>query len=337
MGTIGHGNWLPWLKDEFGWSQSIADRFMNVADKFKCATVAHLDIAPKALYLLAQNSTSEEVRETAINMAEAGHTISGKAAEELKAKDKEIEQLKGELNKHKAPDIDYLIPELKEMLRSGDITPAVARNYSQLPEDGQKVQTLVENSRIRALNNLKRLESEKSELEKSVTDKAHALADDLKKNLRSEIEQARKEVAQSKIDIKKQLEESIRAEVEKKYQKELDKAEKAQQKAEKEAIQAKESMAAAHKESRELENENRKLKKQVEVSNPTQVDNKWASFFNDQNKHLNDYIELMKNEMDWAGGYPGNCIQALSDLMKSINNQLDVIEGNAIIEIKKEA
>lgn len=251
-----------------------------------------------------------------------------------------VEQHKREkklLSKLKEPNLDNLIPELKEMLDNGNIMPAVARNYSQLTEEGQKIQASAENGRIMALSNLKQLEAEKADLEKSVTDKAHKLAGDLKKNLRLEIEEAHKEVAQAKLDIKKQLEESIRSEVERKYQKDLDKAEKAQRKAEKDAKQARESMAAAHKKSNELENETEQLKKQVEMSNPTQVDNKWASLFYDQGKHLHDYIEMMKSEMDMAGGYPEHSIQALNDLLKSVNTQLDILEGNAIIDIKKGA
>jgi len=59
-----HGNWLPWLEAEFGFTPRTAQNFMNVADKFKYETVSYLDIAPKALYLLllAQNSTPDEAR-----------------------------------------------------------------------------------------------------------------------------------------------------------------------------------------------------------------------------------------------------------------------------------
>lgn len=28
---LGHGNFLPWIRDEFGWSDETAHRFMNVA------------------------------------------------------------------------------------------------------------------------------------------------------------------------------------------------------------------------------------------------------------------------------------------------------------------
>ena len=66
--AIGHGNWLPWLDAEFGFSQSTADKFMNVAAKLP--SCGNLDFAPSALYLLAKNSTSEEVRQEAIEMAE---------------------------------------------------------------------------------------------------------------------------------------------------------------------------------------------------------------------------------------------------------------------------
>ncbi len=63
-----HGEWLPYLDREFGWSQRTAYNFMNVAEKF--ATVASLpDITPKALYLLASPSTPESTRDEAIEKA----------------------------------------------------------------------------------------------------------------------------------------------------------------------------------------------------------------------------------------------------------------------------
>ena len=122
--SIGHGNWLPWLEAEFGWSQRTAYNFMGVADKFKFATVANLDIAPKALYLLAQNSTPDEVRETAVTMAEAGIPVTAKVSKELKEIKAENERLQAELDKAKEPDLNNLIPELKA--RSGGRSPGRA-------------------------------------------------------------------------------------------------------------------------------------------------------------------------------------------------------------------
>lgn len=72
---LGHGNFRPWLKAEFGWSMRTAARFMQVASQFKCANLAHLDIAASALYLLAEPSTPEEARKEVFELAKEGENI----------------------------------------------------------------------------------------------------------------------------------------------------------------------------------------------------------------------------------------------------------------------
>jgi hypothetical protein len=52
----GHGNWLPWLEREFGWSEQTARNYMAVAERFKSPTVGDLLIDASALYLLAGNA-----------------------------------------------------------------------------------------------------------------------------------------------------------------------------------------------------------------------------------------------------------------------------------------
>ena len=36
---VAHGEWLPWLKEEFGWHQTTASRYMQVAQAFKLSSV----------------------------------------------------------------------------------------------------------------------------------------------------------------------------------------------------------------------------------------------------------------------------------------------------------
>jgi hypothetical protein len=61
-----HGEWLPWLEAEFGWSESTALRFMRVAEMAaKSVTVTDLDIPIGSLYQLAAPSTPEPVRQAA--------------------------------------------------------------------------------------------------------------------------------------------------------------------------------------------------------------------------------------------------------------------------------
>ena len=72
---LGHGNFRAWLKTEFDWSVRTATRFMQVATQFKCANLAHLNIAVSALYLLAETSTPEEARKQALELASKGEDI----------------------------------------------------------------------------------------------------------------------------------------------------------------------------------------------------------------------------------------------------------------------
>jgi hypothetical protein len=84
-GALPHGQFLPWLKAEFGWSERSAQNFMNVAEKFKSAKIADLPIQPSAAYLLAAPSVPDEAREKAVEKAEAGEEITFAAAREIVA------------------------------------------------------------------------------------------------------------------------------------------------------------------------------------------------------------------------------------------------------------
>ncbi len=72
-----HGEWLPWLESEFGWSEWTARRFMGVFDAFgKSGNVPDLDLPLTSLYALAAPSTPEPARAEVIARAESGETLS---------------------------------------------------------------------------------------------------------------------------------------------------------------------------------------------------------------------------------------------------------------------
>ncbi len=83
--ALPHGQFLPWLKAEFGWSERSAQNFMSVAEQFKSAKIADLPIQPSAAYLLAAPSVPNEAREKAVEKAEAGEEITIAAAKEIVA------------------------------------------------------------------------------------------------------------------------------------------------------------------------------------------------------------------------------------------------------------
>lgn len=73
----GHGNWLPWLDREFGWSADTAERFIRLnklADQIP--QIAEYDIPVSGLYMLAAPSTPESARTEVIERAEAGEASS---------------------------------------------------------------------------------------------------------------------------------------------------------------------------------------------------------------------------------------------------------------------
>jgi hypothetical protein len=74
-----HGQWLPWLKKNFGWSNSTAQNYMNVARAFgKFPTVGNLvgvSIEGKALYYLSAKGVTEDTREQAIVQIKQGKKV----------------------------------------------------------------------------------------------------------------------------------------------------------------------------------------------------------------------------------------------------------------------
>ncbi len=110
--ALPHGEFLPWLKAEFGWSERSAQNFMNVAEQFKSAKIADLPIQPSAAYLLAAPSVPEEAREKAVEKAEAGEEITIAAAKEIVAEARK----KKRPRRHKTIPADKLAGRLVNVL-----------------------------------------------------------------------------------------------------------------------------------------------------------------------------------------------------------------------------
>jgi hypothetical protein len=79
-----HGQWLPWLKAEFGWSRQTAVSFMQVCELVKCQNFGHLEVDVSCLYLIAAPSTPEPVQREVIERATRGEPMTrAKAVEAL--------------------------------------------------------------------------------------------------------------------------------------------------------------------------------------------------------------------------------------------------------------
>jgi hypothetical protein len=71
----GHGNWLPWLDREFGWTDDTALNFIRVHELSKSRNFRDLNLPVSGLYLLAAPSTPETVREEIVERASKGEKL----------------------------------------------------------------------------------------------------------------------------------------------------------------------------------------------------------------------------------------------------------------------
>lgn len=82
-----HGEFLPWLRQEFGMGKTSAYEFIHVAKAFesKIPIIGNLinGITPTALYKLAAPSTSEAARDEAIDILKAGKVVDPDIAKNL--------------------------------------------------------------------------------------------------------------------------------------------------------------------------------------------------------------------------------------------------------------
>ena len=80
----GHGNWLPWLKREFGWTEMTAVRFMQVHEMTaKSNNLLDIDLPVSSLYLLAAPSTPDIARDTVLDLAANGEKLTHDKVKEM--------------------------------------------------------------------------------------------------------------------------------------------------------------------------------------------------------------------------------------------------------------
>ena len=88
-----YGQFLAWIKAEFGWSQRTAYNFMNVYETFgdRFANLARVNIATSLLYQLASPSVPEELRDQVLRAAQQGETMTAKELRATIKKRKQVE------------------------------------------------------------------------------------------------------------------------------------------------------------------------------------------------------------------------------------------------------
>jgi hypothetical protein len=89
-----HGQWLPWLKAEFAWSEGTARRFMDSHRLVKSSNLEDLprllEMPPSAVADMAASSTPEPARQEIIERVGQGERITTEAVKETIARHKEL-------------------------------------------------------------------------------------------------------------------------------------------------------------------------------------------------------------------------------------------------------
>lgn len=135
-----YGQFGAWLQQEFEFSHSSALKFMRVAERFgKIAQSANLK--PVILYALSAPSTSDEVREAALKLAEAGETVTLADVQALKQQLQQVEHTRDQLVQR--------VEQMESRNRTLDQNLAAAsereqRSYRELVETQNKIADLAQ-------------------------------------------------------------------------------------------------------------------------------------------------------------------------------------------------
>jgi hypothetical protein len=83
--SLPHGQYLPWLQAEFGWTEGTAHNYVRVAKWLgaKRNLLSHLNMMPTAAYLLAAKSAPESARQAILERAARGELITPKVVREI--------------------------------------------------------------------------------------------------------------------------------------------------------------------------------------------------------------------------------------------------------------
>lgn len=152
----GHGNWLPWLEREFGWTQQTAFNFMSVYDmavSSKLPNFGNLNLPISGLYLLAAPSTPVDVREQVLEIAESGEQLSleqiKQMVDDAKVKGGTDERAKAErrlqeANRKHDEEVARLTADLETSLPMAELTAEIEKHVQPLVEQIDKYKKRLE-------------------------------------------------------------------------------------------------------------------------------------------------------------------------------------------------
>lgn len=192
---IGHGQFLHWVRGEFGWSESTAENLINTALRFGQIPNGW-EFADAALYLLSAKKVPEEVRQEAKDRAEAGEKITREVAKEIIEAHKKAQQ-RAEEAERKAQEEALLAQQrlFETQLSAQRTIDELTRNIEDLQQELTKLSEPVVREVVpdTVTQQIKKLEKDIKKLTQqrdNLSKKAETLSNDLE-TLRKEKEAQR--------------------------------------------------------------------------------------------------------------------------------------------------
>lgn len=310
------GGFQEWLETEFNESRRNAYNYINFYEKFKDNSSvhghAHLEgLSQRKLFLLTPPSTPESAIEEVIERKEAGENITEASIKEIAEAHKEIERLKKELAdkdefftaQHNEPTTYPLIPQIQELLDRQKIMPAKAKILQTMSEEGQGVWFTEYLQKFSAENQLTEQKAKVKALESQPQPKAEVIEKIIEK-IPEDYEKLKKSVTE-KTKIENRLKET------------------------------ESKLGSVSEKKTELQKEVDKLKAQLEVDTPTNIDNARALKMEREVKNLNWLFPDIKAEAKLAGGEMHETKKVIIEIIKLWSSLLQELDGQEIIELKR--
>jgi hypothetical protein len=137
-----HGQWGPWLRSEFGWSDRTARRFMDSHALIKSANLSDLprllELPPSSLAQLGAPSTPEPARQSVLTRIAAGNTPTVSQVQMTIHHHKLEQAREAVVNLHAAPIVPVSLPTI----RTAPIVPRAAATATEAPDPAAKLMAL---------------------------------------------------------------------------------------------------------------------------------------------------------------------------------------------------
>jgi len=307
------GELVEWAYGLTEWQRT---NYMNTARKYTDQTCACAQFSNRVLIELSRPSTPESAREEAaehdkLTVKQSKELVKAhKDLDELKTKYDELQ--KCETPKEIKPDLTRLIPRIKAMSDNEDIMPAMAKKISCMPNS-------VQESWLSSYIQKQSLENQKQSLENQLAAQKQKVVD-LEARPEPKPTIIEKEVIP--LGVQAKLKEAKTALADK------NKAEKAKR-------EANEKASGARKANTEFKLEIKKLKEELGVNNPTNVDLAMEKKIRGLIDGVQFAIrELQGDMLNMGGGSMERSIIALEDLNEGITLSVAALKGDSKQMIK---